>query len=196
MKIVLATRNLNKLRELKALAGGVLQFELMPDNMDVPETGRTFVENATIKARAASVATGLHALADDSGLVVKALGGRPGVNSARYCSGTDADRRAKLLQELANIPWVKREAAFVCSMVLCNAAGKVIKSVTRQWLGHVGFKEQGANGFGYDSIFWISGKDVTAAELTREEKNQLSHRGQAFREMMEFLTSYNDAESY
>src|SRR5438045_1562339 len=114
MRVVLATKNPGKLKELQELALDApgLELILAPADVNPAETGTTVVENATIKAQAASKLTGLPAIADDSGLIVEALNGRPGIHSARYCEGTDADRRAKLLKEMADIPLDKREAAF------------------------------------------------------------------------------------
>lgn len=191
MKVVLATKNPGKLKELQQLAleAPWLTLVLAPDNFDPEESGKTFVENATIKAQAASRLTGLPAIADDSGLIVEALNGRPGIHSARYCEGTDADRRAKLLQELANIPADKRDASFMCAMVFCNAQGEKLHTVIRFWSGRIGLKEAGQNGFGFDPLFYLLDSHKTAAELAPEEKNRLSHRGQAWRQMLAYLHS-------
>lgn len=189
MKLVLATRNLGKLRELEELAGGATWLELVlaPETFAPKETGRTFYENAAIKAKTAAQLSGLTALADDSGLIVEALNGKPGIHSARYCAGTDADRRAKLLAEMQAVPEERRLAAFLCAMVLCDRHGAILHSVVRAWPGRIGVVERGENGFGYDPIFYLQDRDITAAELRPEEKNMLSHRGQAFRAMLSYL---------
>jgi XTP/dITP diphosphohydrolase len=189
MKIVLATTNQGKLKELKEMAAHApwLELVLAPEGFNPEETGSTFTENATIKARAAALATGLPALADDSGIVVEALNGRPGIHSARYCEGSDADRRVKLLAEMTGIPEEKRDAAFMCAMVLCNQQGVVLNSVIRAWCGRIGLAEKGQNGFGFDPIFHLPNRNLTAAELQPAEKNKLSHRGQAWSQMLNYL---------
>lgn len=189
MRIVLATTNAGKLRELSEMAGGRdwLALELAPPGFDPAETGKTFFENAAIKARAAAQATGLLALADDSGLVVEALNGRPGIHSARYCPGSDADRRARLLEEMKDVPEGKRDAAFMCSMVLADPQGQILHSVVRAWTGRIALKERGENGFGFDPVFYLPDRKMTAAELEPAEKNRLSHRGQALAVMLDFL---------
>lgn len=190
MKVVLATTNTGKLKELEELAADQpwLEFSLAPEGFAPKETGNTFVENAKIKAREAARATGLPAIADDSGLVVEALNGRPGVHSARYCEGTDADRCRKLLDEMSAIGDDKRQAAFVCAMVICEPDGTVAFSSIRYWEGRIGRQEKGSNGFGYDSIFHPVSKSCTAAELPADEKNKISHRGQAWRQVLNFLS--------
>jgi len=194
MRIVLATHNPGKLRELQEMAGeaGHLEFVLAPPELDVDETGSTFAENALIKAEAAAKLTGLLALADDSGITVNALQGRPGIRSARYCQGTDRDRRLKLLNEMQSVPDGKREAAFVCAMALCDKDGRLLQAVECSWPGRIGFSERGENGFGYDPIFLLENEDTTSAEISAQRKNELSHRGQAFRKMLSFLKAYSD----
>src|SRR5579885_3612268 len=190
MKIVLATRNPGKLRELKELATAApwLDLQLAPDSFNPAETGGTFFENAKIKAQAAARLSGLPALGDDSGLIVEALNGRPGIHSARYAGGSDADRRAKLLSEMNDVLDGKRDAAFICSMVLVNSRAEVLHSVVRYWPGLIGRQERGQNGFGYDPIFYLAQRNLTAAELTAEEKNRISHRGQAWQQMLKYLS--------
>ncbi len=189
MRIILATKNSGKLKELQELGGNASWLELLlaPDGFNPKETGKTFYENAVIKAKAAVQLAGLPALADDSGLIVEALNGEPGIHSARYCEGSDADRRAKLLDALKAIPNDRRVAAFMCVMVLCDKGGQVLHSAIRAWPGRIGTVERGNNGFGYDPIFYLLDRDMTAAELTSDEKNRLSHRGQAWRAMLTFL---------
>ena len=189
MRIVIATTNAGKLRELKELAQSNkgVEFVLAPENFDVEETGKTFVENAILKARTAAEITGLIALADDSGIEVDALGGRPGIYSARYCEGTDRDRRLKLLKELEPVEQENRTAAFVCAMALCVPTGQTIFTTTARWEGRIGLQEKGENGFGFDPIFVLPECNLTAAEIDSHEKNKISHRGQAFSHVLEFL---------
>ena len=168
MRIVIATTNAGKLKELKELAQANkgIEFVLAPPGFDVEETGQTFEENAIIKASAAAALTGLLSLADDSGIEVDALDGRPGIYSARYCEGSDADRRVKLLQELQSVPEPSRGAAFVCAMAVCVPTGQAIFKTTTRWTGRVGFEERGANGFGFDPIFVLPERNQTAAEIS------------------------------
>ena len=190
MKIVLATRNPGKLKELIELAGDApwLELVLAPEGFDPEESGSTFIENARIKAMAAAALTGLPAIADDSGLVVEALDGRPGVHSARYCQGSDRERRAKLLSEMKEIAEDCRQAAFVCNMVVCSPTGEIMFTAEGRWPGRIGLAERGQNGFGYDPVFFLEGRDQTAAELDSSEKNKVSHRGQAWRKVLSFLS--------
>jgi XTP/dITP diphosphohydrolase len=192
MKVVLATRNPGKLKELQDLAANDVGVELVlaPPSFDPAETGETFMENAEIKARAAALATGLHAVADDSGIEVDALGGGPGVHSARYCAGTDADRRAKLLEDFKATASTNRSAAFVCAMVFCSPTGEVLHTVQERWQGSLQDRESGANGFGYDPIFYVEEWKRSSAELTMQEKNQLSHRAKAWRAMSKYLQEF------
>ena len=147
---------------------------------DVEETGATFAENAALKARAAALATGLPALADDSGLEVEALGGEPGVHSARWAGAVSAaDRNALLLQRLASVPDAQRGARFVCVLTLCHpdgasvaARGEVSGRITRQLLGE--------GGFGYDPLFLLPDLGLTYGQLSAQQKNGLSHRARAF----------------
>jgi XTP/dITP diphosphohydrolase len=190
MKIVLATHNPGKIREFSQMAAPHgIELLPMPDDLDPQETGLTFMENALIKARAAATVTGLPAVADDSGLEVEALDGRPGIRSARYCEGSDADRRLKILEEMAAVPAGKRQAAFVCAMALCLPDGSVLKTTETCWRGSIGYHSRGENGFGYDPIFQLDGRVETSAMITNEEKNTLSHRGQAWRKMLDFIRS-------
>jgi XTP/dITP diphosphohydrolase len=164
-----------------------VELVLAPDSLDVVEDGATFEENAIKKAREAAELTGLIAIADDSGLEVDALGGRPGINSARYCDGTDADRRVKLLMELESVPADQRGAAFVCAMAVCVPTGEVLFTTTAKWHGQITFEERGNNGFGYDPLFLLPDRQKTSAEISPAEKNAISHRGQAFSRTLEFL---------
>ncbi len=189
MRIVLATKNPGKLREFSQLAGDVawLQLELAPASYHAEETGSTFVDNAIIKARQAAKLTGMMAVADDSGLAVEALGGRPGVQSSRYCDGDEARGRSMLMAELAEVPNGERSAAYVCAMVICSADGTVLFSTESRWSGQIGFEEKGENGFGFDPIFYLPERAMTAAELSPEDKNEVSHRGKAWRQVLKYL---------
>jgi XTP/dITP diphosphohydrolase len=165
-----------------------LNLILAPDGFDPEETGSTFIENATIKAREAARQTGTLSVADDSGLCVDALDGRPGIHSARYAQGSDSDRRLKLLDEMAAVPEGKRQAAFVCAMVLVNGQDEVIFSCQSRWAGELSLAEKGSHGFGFDPIFYPAGSNLTAAEIEPHLKNELSHRGQSWRQVLNFLT--------
>lgn len=189
-RIVLATHNAHKISELQAILDdlvGELELEIVgvgefPDVADVVETGVTFAENATLKAVAAAEATGLPALADDSGLAVDVLGGAPGVYSARW-AGTHGQDRANLdllLAQLSDVPDEHRAAAFVCAAVLALPDGTVVVREGRM-PGSLAREPRGENGFGYDPILVVDGDVRTAAELSTEDKNAISHRGKAFR---------------
>jgi len=193
MKLVLGTKNPGKLRELFQLANNIsgLELELAPENFDPIETGNSFAENALIKAREAARLTGAMSLGEDSGIEVDALGGQPGIFSARYCEGSDADRRLKLLEDLASIPIEKRGAAYRCSMVLVDPSGEVLHQTAGKWSGQIGFTERGTNGFGYDPIFYLPDQKKTVSEISSEQKNKISHRAQAWRAMLEFLKHVN-----
>ncbi|MDX2015860.1 MAG: RdgB/HAM1 family non-canonical purine NTP pyrophosphatase [Myxococcaceae bacterium] len=183
-ELVFATTNKGKLVELEGLVGPRLRVRSLkdfPEIGEIDETADTFEGNAELKARAVAKATGQWALADDSGLVVDALGGRPGVYSARYAP-TDAERIAKLLSELSTVADPARTARFVCALCLASPSGeRVFQRGTCE--GRIGFVPRGAHGFGYDPIFVLP-DGRTLAELTHEQKSGLSHRGQAFRLML------------
>jgi XTP/dITP diphosphohydrolase len=189
-RIVLATRNAHKVRELQSILDdliGELDLEIVgvgefPEVADVVETGVTFAENATLKAVAVAEATGLPALADDSGLAVDVLGGSPGVFSARWAGihGQDLANLDLLLAQLADVPDEHRSAAFVCAAALALPDGTVVVREGRM-LGTLAREPRGSNGFGYDPILVVDGDSRTAAELSPEDKNAISHRGKAFR---------------
>jgi XTP/dITP diphosphohydrolase len=188
-KIVLATRNKGKLAELSALlADSGIEVESLaahPDIGEIPETGDTFEANARIKAEAVCKATGLVAVADDSGLMVDALEGAPGIYSARFSGedATDAANNVKLLKEMACVPDERRTARFVCVMVAMAPDGEAI-TARGTWEGVILREPRGEGGFGYDPLFFLPGEGVTSAELPAERKNDLSHRGQAMRALM------------
>ena len=187
-EVLLATRNAGKLVELRRLLDGaqvegvrVLGLGDVPAFPEEPETGATFAENALAKARDAAKATGLAAVADDSGLAVDALAGMPGVLSARW-SGRHGDDRANLelvLGQIADVPDDRRGAAFVCAAALVVPGGEEVV-VHGEWTGHLARAPRGTNGFGYDPVFVPDGLEVTSAQLSPGEKDARSHRGQAF----------------
>ena len=189
-RIVLATRNAHKVAELRAILGDLisgLDLEIVgvgefPDVEDVVETGVTFAENATLKAVAVAGATGLPALADDSGLAVDVLGGSPGVFSARWAGthGQDQANLDLLLAQLSDVPDEHRSAAFVCAAALAMPDGRVVVREGRM-PGTLSRVPRGSNGFGYDPILVVDGDSRTAAELSSHDKNAISHRGMAFR---------------
>ena len=194
-RIVIATHNPGKAREIQDLLGDV-PFELITlgrfESVTAPdETENTYVGNAILKARYYAGALKEFVLADDSGLEVTALGGQPGVLSARY-SGPDAsdeDRRRKLLNELSSVKLEDRQARFVCAAALASKNGKMISVSEGACEGTITFEERGSSGFGYDPIFQPSGYDKTFAELSEEIKNQISHRANALVKMRVFLTT-------
>ncbi|KPV39102.1 nucleoside-triphosphate diphosphatase [Thiohalorhabdus denitrificans] len=184
-EVVVATGNAGKLRELNELLEP-LGWRVRPQGdfgvEGAEETGLTFVENAILKARHAARATGLPALADDSGLAVAALGGAPGIYSSRYAGAdaTDADNLDKLLDALADTPEERREAFFHCSLVLLRGAEDPCPVIAEgRWPGRIAQAPAGAGGFGYDPVFFVPERGVTAAELDPAEKSRLSHRGRA-----------------
>ena len=180
---IVATKNAGKLAEMRALLGDlplVLRGLADSPGIELPPEGDDYAENAVAKARAVALATGLPALGDDSGLEVDALGGRPGVHSARYGGPgrDDAARVALLLHELATVQQAQRSARFVCVVALVTRDGE---SVTARGSceGRILAAPRGERGFGYDPIFAPEGRDVSLAELPADEKNRLSHRGRA-----------------
>ncbi|MDD4732888.1 MAG: XTP/dITP diphosphatase [Desulfovibrio sp.] len=188
--VVLATRNQGKIREFSALLQDlgveVKGLDQFPEIGDIPETGNTFLENARIKAEAVARATGLTAVADDSGLAVDALDGAPGVHSARYAGEHgDADaNNAKLLDALGQVPDEKRTARFVCCMYACAPDGQAIHAQAH-WEGRIAREYHGKSGFGYDPIFFDPKQGCTAAEMKPEVKNSRSHRGKALALLLE-----------
>lgn len=191
-KVVLATGNPGKVREIQRILHD-LGVEVVPQSelgvTDADETGKSFVENALIKARHASLMTGLPAIADDSGLVVDALDGRPGVYSARY-AGADANDESnidKLLHELQGVPGDRRTAAFHCCAVFVSADDSTSLVAEGRWAGKILEQRRGTEGFGYDPVFFDPECGRTAAELGPELKNARSHRGKALTALAEML---------
>lgn len=194
-KVVLATGNPGKVREIQRILGD-LGVTVVPQSelgvSDAEETGTSFVENALIKARHASRMTGLPAIADDSGLVVDALDGRPGVYSARY-SGADATDESnidKLLRELQGVPDEQRTAAFHCCAVFVSADDATSLVAEGRWPGRILEQRRGTGGFGYDPVFFDPECGRTAAELGPDLKNALSHRGKALTALADMLRQH------
>lgn len=182
-KLLVATGNKGKLREIRKMLTGieVLSLSDVGIKCDVEETGKTFSENAYIKAFEISKLSGLPVLADDSGLMVDALDGAPGVYSARYAgkNSTDDENVKKLLNNLKNVPQKKRTATFVCAMCIIFPDGNKIESFGKSCQGIIIDNKRGENGFGYDPVFFVPEYNKTFAEMTMEEKNNLSHRNAA-----------------
>lgn len=193
-RLVIGSRNAKKIKEMKALivphwarpawadSMEIVGLEHYPNAPEPEETGLTFAENACIKAREFALATGQWVLADDSGLTVDALGGRPGIYSARYAGshGNDAANNAKVLEELRGLPPEKRGAAFVCQLAVADPDGNIRLEAGGQCRGRIIESLEGANGFGYDPMFLIPEYHQTFGELPAIVKHQLSHRCRAF----------------
>lgn len=194
-KIVLATNNQGKVNELQTLladAGFNIVAQKEFNVPDVDETGLTFIENAILKARHTAKLTGLPAIADDSGLVIDALNGAPGIYSARYagCHGNDKLNNQKLLSQLHNVPAEKRTAYFYCALVFMRHDNDPTPIICLgKWHGLILNQEQGEGGFGYDPLFYIPELDCTAAQLSKEHKSQISHRGQALKQLITKIKS-------
>lgn len=192
MEIVAATRNEKKLKEMRRLLEGtavrIMGLEEFPGCPEVEETGETFEENAAMKAASVSGHTGRTAVSDDSGLEVFALGGAPGVRSARYAGegASDDENVEKLLMEMAKVPEGERGARFVCVIAISDPHGGV-KSFYGTVEGKIANKAKGMGGFGYDPVFIPSGHERTFAEMTASEKDSMSHRGAALRGLREYL---------
>lgn len=184
-KIVLASGNPGKIREIQAI---LADHPIVPQSafnvIDAEETGSTFVENAILKARNAALHCNLPAIADDSGLVVDALSGAPGVISARYAGvgASDLDNLNKLLRELEGVPDEQRTARFICVMVFMEHANDPCPVIAQGvWEGRILDHAVGENGFGYDPVFWVPEQNCASAELPADVKNSLSHRGKALK---------------
>ena len=195
MKLVLASGNAGKLKELQAMLAG-LPLQIVPQRElgvdDVPETGLTFVENALIKARHACAVTGLPALADDSGLIVDALDGAPGLYSARYAGSPtdDVANTAKLLDALHEVPAERRSARFYAVIVLLRHANDPQPLICEgSWEGRIIDAPRGSHGFGYNPVFLDETLGLTAAEMLPEQKNGRSHRAKALQLLLQRLSS-------
>lgn len=198
-KIVLATSNQGKVNEFASLFAKY-NTNVFPQSAfnvsDVEETGTTFVENAIIKARHAASISGLPAIADDSGLVVDALGGAPGIYSARYAGehGNDVANYEKLLSELDGVDDNDRTARFLCVLVFMRHANDPTPLICQgEWEGKIQSAPSGSDGFGYDPVFYVPEHNCTAAELDKGVKNQISHRGKALAQLMNSIQSNIDA---
>lgn len=194
-QVVLASNNQGKVREVGQILAD-LKLQILPQGdlgvEEVPETGTTFVENAIIKARHAAEVTGLAAIADDSGLVVDALHGEPGVWSARYAGPGAGDQANldKVMSELGDTPNGQRSARFMCVMVYMRHAADPVPVIAQGvWEGTIATEAAGDNGFGYDPVFWVPQQGCTSAQLSAEHKNALSHRGQALRLLVAAMTA-------
>ena len=194
-QLVIASHNSGKISEIRSLLSSQ-NINIIPQSelnvADIEETGTTFVENALLKARNAAKITDQIALADDSGLVVPALGGAPGIYSARYAQNykDDAKNNQKLLTELQGND--NRQAVFVCVIVLCLSATHPLPIIAEGiWQGEISQQPAGEGGFGYDPLFYVPSHGVTAAELNQSEKNQISHRGLALRALLAKIAALN-----
>lgn len=199
LQIVLATSNPGKIEEIRLLAKDlpiewILQTEL--NIPDAEETGKTFIENAILKARHAAKLSGLPALADDSGLVIDALNGAPGIFSARYAGvdATAAERNQKILNDMRDVPREDRAASYHCVLALVEYENDPVPLICHGvWEGSILDNPRGKNGFGYDPIFYVPTHKCSAAELSTEEKNTISHRGQVMEQLVEVFSSSIDA---
>jgi XTP/dITP diphosphohydrolase len=192
MKIVLATNNPHKIKEIKSILTGleaeILTLEDFRDFPQVEETGETLKDNAVLKAKAVSRFSGHPSLADDSGLEVDALNGAPGVRSSRFAGEhcSYADNNHKLLKLLRDVPRERRKARFVCTVALAKSPDRIV--ITRGELqGFIALEEKGENGFGYDPVFYVPELKKTLAQLASEEKNKISHRYRAFNRARELI---------
>lgn len=190
-QIILASSNIGKIKEIQAI---LAEHLIVPQSVfnvtDAEETGSTFVENAIIKARHAAFQCKLPAIADDSGLVVDALSGAPGVISARYAGvgASDRDNVQKLLKELEDVPEERRSARFICVMVFLEHAEDPFPVIAQGvWEGQILYQPIGANGFGYDPVFWVPEQQCASAELSAAVKNSLSHRSKALRSLTDLI---------
>ncbi|WP_017938545.1 RdgB/HAM1 family non-canonical purine NTP pyrophosphatase [Zestomonas thermotolerans] len=190
-ELVLASHNPGKLKELQAMLGDAVRVRSVAEfsSHEPEETGLSFIENAILKARHAARVSGLPALADDSGLAVDALGGAPGIYSARYADGRgDAANNAKLLEALKDVPDAERGAQFVCALALLRHAEDPLPILCEGlWHGRILHAPRGEHGFGYDPLFWVPEANCSSAELPPAEKNRLSHRARAMAQLRQRL---------
>ena len=204
MKLIMATGNQNKVREIREMLEGsdieIISMKEAGITADIEENGATFEENAAIKAEAIRDLSGQMVLADDSGLMIDAMDGGPGVHSARFM-GEDTSydiKNAAILKELENVPEEKRGARFVCAMALAFPEKDGAKPKTQIYRGvfegRIAYEAKGENGFGYDPIFFVPSRNMTSAELSPEEKNAMSHRGNALRQVVEALRQLSEKD--
>ena len=193
MKIILASKNQDKIKEIKKILDGTGVLLKTCNDIEIPEveeTGSTFVENAILKARSASMITGLASIADDSGIEIEYLNGRPGIKSARYSgeNATNEMNNIKLLSELKNVPHEKRKACYRCVMVYMRFPDDPFPIIASgSWSGYITEKPIGENGFGYDPLFFLPEYNKTSAQITSEEKNKISHRAKALNELQKYF---------
>ena len=193
MKIILASKNNDKIEEIKKILDKTsIELITWRDTAfpDVEETGSTFVENALLKAKSASQATGLGSIADDSGIEVDYLDGKPGIKSARYAgeNASNEDNNTKLLDKLLSVPFEERKASYRCVIVYMRFPGDPYPFISfGSWDGCIGLQPKGKNGFGYDPIFYLPKYKLTSAQISSSEKNKISHRAQALSKLEEFL---------
>ena len=192
-KLLVATGNQGKMREyrhlLKDLALELVSLDDLGITEEVEETGQTFIENAWLKASGYARLSGMLTLSDDSGLEVNALGGEPGINSARYggdACNSDDDRVRLLLRNLDGVPWQQRIARFKCVIAICSPQGQQ-GSVVGSVAGMIQYEPRGEEGFGYDPVFYLPSYGLTMAQLPLEEKNRISHRANAAGKAVKFL---------
>lgn len=193
-KLLIASGNKGKIREfeeiLKGLPVNFVSLDEVAPNFEVEETGKTFKENAILKVKSYAKKTGLMTIADDSGLEVDALGGKPGVYSARFFGEkSQEEKNEAILNMLKNTPEDKRTARFICIVAVVDLEGK-IETTEGIMEGRIAYEQRGDNNFGYDPIFIPNGLDKTNAELKVEEKNRISHRGKALRKAREILRKF------
>ena len=190
MKILIATQNPGKVREFRFLLESLEADVCFPFELDlevgVPENGATYADNARQKALAYVRDSGVLTLADDSGLEVDALDGAPGVRSARYVPGQDADRVAVLLAQLRDVPWIQRTARFRCVVVIAAPTGE-LHTTEGVCEGQIAFEPAGHGGFGYDPVFYLPSHNCTMAQLSEAEKNRISHRARAIEAALPLL---------
>lgn len=187
--IVVASKNKGKIREIRQIYADLpISIVELPDLPEVVEDGATFAENARKKAVFTARHTGRWALADDSGLEVDALGGAPGVHSARWSGAGDEANNDKLLAQLAGVPLPARTARYRAVIVVADPEGRIVAEAEGTCEGYIGFERRGTGGFGYDPLFMVFSYGCTMAELPPDVKNAISHRGQALRKLREPLT--------
>ena len=189
-ELVVATGNPGKLKEMQEyLIGLPWKLELKPQKLDIEETGTTFIANARLKASEVAKALGKWSIADDSGLAVDALGGAPGLYSARY-GKTDIERIDRLLTELGDTE--NRQAKFICAIAIANPEGKIVLETEGICPGEILTSPKGESGFGYDPIFYVPTQKLTFAQMSAETKSKVSHRGVAFAQLMSDLKKLSD----
>jgi XTP/dITP diphosphohydrolase len=195
LDVVLASSNAGKIKELQDMLADLGVVVIPQQTLSIPdieETGLCFVENAILKARNAALLSGKPAIADDSGLEVDLLDGRPGIYSARYAGeeATDSTNNQKLLDELGDSPLEKRSARYQCIIVYMRHANDPTPIICQgSWEGHIAFEPRGSEGFGYDPLFYLKDHNCHAAEMNKVEKNRISHRGKATAELLKRLKS-------